>query len=41
VYGAAVPARSLGKRATFADIGQSLAGHFALERMAHGTDFLN
>ena len=41
VYGAGVPARSLGKRATFADIGQSLAGHFGLERMAHGTDFLN
>ena len=41
VYGDGVPARSLGKRTTFADIGQSLAGHFELEPMDHGTDFLN
>lgn len=41
VYGDGVQPRSLGKRATFADIGQSLAGHFGLERMDHGTDFLN
>jgi phosphopentomutase len=41
VYGDGVRARSLGKRATFADIGQSIAGHFGLERMDHGADFLN
>jgi phosphopentomutase len=41
VYGEEVRARSLGKRATFADIGQSVAGHLGLDRMDHGTDFLN
>jgi phosphopentomutase len=41
VYGDSVAARSLGKRATFADVGQSLAGHFGLDPMDHGTDFLN
>ncbi len=41
VYGHGVRSRSLGKRATFADIGQSLASHFELSPMDHGTDFLN
>lgn len=39
-YGKRVAARSLGKRATFADIGQSLARHFALPAMNYGTSFL-
>lgn len=41
VYGPSVTAGSLGRRATFADIGQSLAGYFGLPAMDHGTDFLN
>lgn len=40
-YGAAVTAGSLGKRETFADIGQSLAAYFDLELMDYGTNFLN
>lgn len=40
VYGASVPAGSLGKRETFADIGQSLAGFFSLSPMEYGEDFL-
>ena len=40
VYGAGVPAGSLGKRETFADIGQSLAGFFGLTPLDYGTDFL-
>lgn len=39
-YGRGVQPGSLGKRATFADIGQSLAGFFDLEPMDYGTDFL-
>jgi phosphopentomutase len=39
-YGKRVAARSLGKRATFADIGQSLARQFALPAMNYGTSFL-
>ena len=39
-YGRNVRAGSLGKRKTFADIGQSLAKFFALEPMAYGSDFL-
>jgi phosphopentomutase len=38
--GHAVPAGSLGKRDTFADIGQSLANYFDLEPMEYGTSFL-
>lgn len=41
VYGANVAAGSLGKRDTFADIGQSLAGFFGLTPMEYGTSFLN
>ncbi len=39
--GAAVPrARDLGRRETFADVGQTLATHFALPPMDHGTSML-
>ena len=40
VYGAGVTPGSLGKRETFADIGQSLAGFFNLPPMDYGTSFL-
>ena len=40
VYGAGVAPGSLGRRETFADIGQSLATHFGLEPMDYGTSFL-
>ncbi len=41
VYGAAVAAGSLGKRETFADIGQSLAGFFGLAPLDYGVSFLD
>ena len=41
VYGAGVAARSLGKRETFADIGQSLAGFFGLAPLDYGVSFLD
>ena len=41
VYGAGVQAGSLGKRETFADIGQSLAGFFGLTPMEYGVSFLD
>ena len=40
VYGSTVTAGSLGKRDTFADIGQSLASYFKLSPMDYGTSFL-
>ena len=40
VYGGGVKAGSLGKRESFADIGQSLARYFNLEPMEYGTSFL-
>ncbi len=40
VYGKSVVAESLGKRDTFADVGQSLAVFFGLEPMDYGTSFL-
>ena len=40
VYGASVTAGSLGKRETFADIGQSLAGLFGLAPLDYGISFL-
>ena len=40
VYGQQVPPGSIGKRETFADIGQSLAGFFDLSPMDYGTSFL-
>jgi phosphopentomutase len=40
VYGKTVKAGALGKRESFADIGQSLARHFGLTPMEYGTNFL-
>ena len=40
VYGNGVKAGSLGKRDSFADIGQSLATYFNLAPMEYGTSFL-
>ncbi len=40
-YGARVTAGPLGKRETFADIGQSLASFFGLAPMDYGTSFLS
>ena len=39
-YGAGVAAGSMGRRETFADIGQSLAVHFGLSPMDYGESFL-
>jgi phosphopentomutase len=39
-YGAGIKAGSLGRRESFADIGQSLASHFGLEAMDYGTSFV-
>ncbi len=41
VYGKQVPPGPLGKRESFADIGQSLAGFFGLAPMEYGKSFLN
>ena len=40
-YGAGIAAGPIGKRDTFADIGQSLASFFGLAPMDYGTSFLN
>ncbi len=40
-YGAGVSAGSLGRRETFADIGQSLAIHFGLSPMDYGSSFIS
>ncbi|OOF09362.1 MULTISPECIES: phosphopentomutase [Salinivibrio] len=40
VYGSKVPAGSLGRRETFADIGQSLATYFGTSPMDYGQSFL-
>ncbi|OOF26711.1 phosphopentomutase [Salinivibrio sp. IB872] len=40
VYGSKVPAGSLGRRETFADIGQSLAAYFGTSPMDYGQSFL-
>ena len=39
-YGAGITPGSLGKRESFADIGQSIATHFSLPPMDYGTSFL-
>ena len=39
-YGAGLKAGSIGKRETFADIGQTLADYFGLPKMDYGTSFL-
>ncbi len=41
VYGRGIRPGSLGKRETFADIGQSLASYFQLSPMDHGSSFLS
>jgi phosphopentomutase len=41
VSGPGVRAGSLGRRATMADIGQSLATHFELPAMDYGTSFFH
>jgi phosphopentomutase len=41
VYGQRIASGSLGRRDTFADIGQSLATFFGLAPMDYGTSFLN
>ena len=40
VCGAGIEPGSLGRRESFADIGQSLASYFGLEPMEYGTSFL-
>jgi len=40
VYGAGITPGSLGRRDSFADIGQSLAVHFGLPAMDYGTSFI-
>jgi len=40
-YGAGLAAGSLGRRKSFADIGQSIASYFELEAMEYGESFLN
>jgi phosphopentomutase len=39
-FGPSVKPGSLGRRETFADIGQSLATHFKLDPLDYGTSFL-
>ena len=39
-FGPSVAPGSVGKRATFADIGQSLAGHLGLDPLPVGRSFL-
>ncbi len=39
-FGASVPAGSIGKRSSFADMGQTIARHLQLAPMAHGRDCL-
>ena len=41
VYGEKIPAGSIGRRKSFADIGQSLASYFGLAPMGYGDSFLN
>jgi phosphopentomutase len=41
VFGAGVPAGSIGKRDSFADIGQSLSQFFDLTPMDYGESFLS
>ena len=40
-YGAGIEPGSLGRRDTFADIGQTIAAHFELSPMEYGTSFLS
>lgn len=40
-YGPGIKPGNIGKRSTFADIGQSLAKHFGLKTLPYGTSFLD
>jgi phosphopentomutase len=40
VFGPKIKSQAIGKRSTFADIGQSLATYFGLKPLEHGTTFL-
>ena len=40
-FGPSVAPRDLGRRASFADIGQTIAAHLGLAPLAHGTGFLD
>ncbi|WP_133135902.1 phosphopentomutase [Legionella rowbothamii] len=40
VYGPSLKGRSIGRRDTFADIGQSIAQHLGLNSLSHGLSFL-
>jgi len=39
-FGPGIAPGPVGKRGSFADIGQSIAGHLGLPKLAHGTSFL-
>ena len=41
VFGPELDGRFIGRRDTFADIGQSIAEHLAIEPLLHGVSFLN
>ncbi|MBI2786718.1 MAG: phosphopentomutase [Legionella longbeachae] len=41
VYGQGLSSRFIGRRDTFADVGQSIAEHLGLEHLPHGLSFLN
>ena len=40
VYGPSLNGRFIGRRDTFADVGQSIAQHLGLNHLAHGSSFL-
>jgi phosphopentomutase len=40
-FGPGIQPAAIGRRSTFADVGQSLAQHFGLKSLAFGTSFLN
>ena len=40
-FGPTIQGRSIGERETFADIGQSIAGHLGLSPLSHGESILN
>lgn len=40
VYGPSLKGRFIGRRDTFADVGQSIAQHLGLENLSHGVSFL-
>ena len=40
VFGPTTPSRFLGRRDTFADVGQSIAQHLEIDPLSHGISFL-